>query len=453
MSQEKTYFICQQCGYQTLKWLGRCPDCGNWGTLAEEKKAERIHPVRGRPGPVQPPEPITKLKSGDEERLRSGIAEFDAVVGGGIVPGSLILIGGDPGVGKSTLLVQVSSGLAEEYGKVLYVSGEESASQIKIRADRLGIDTEALLVFPETCVEVIAEQIERLKPSAVIIDSIQTIFTSELTSAPGTVSQVRESAAKILLLGKSRNIPVFLIGHVTKDGSIAGPKTLEHMVDTVLYFEGEGGHPYRIIRTAKNRFGTSGEMGVFEMRGNGLFPVENPSSLFLSERPVGAAGSVVAACVEGSRPIMVEIQALVSRSSLAQPRRMTTGLDHSRVSLIIAVLEKKLDYFLGGYDVHINVVGGVTVSERGADLAVAAAIASGFMNKAVDPETAICGEIGLTGEVRSVDRAPLRLKELLNLGFKRFLVPKGNLAALPNQKGILFRGIASVRDAIEELIN
>jgi DNA repair protein RadA/Sms len=375
--------------------------------------------------------------------------EFDRVLGGGIVPGSLVLIGGDPGIGKSTLLLEVANNLSAAYGKVLYVSGEESERQIKLRGERLGIDPQGLYLLPETCLERVFEEVERLKPNAIIIDSIQTVFSMKLESAPGSVSQVREIAGQFLILAKNRTIPVFLIGHVTKDGSIAGPKTLEHIVDTVLYFEGERHHNHRIIRAIKNRFGAANELGIFEMTGKGLIPVQNPSEMFLSERPQGVAGSVVMACMEGTRPILVELQALVSSSKYGTGRRMTQGIDQNRVALLMAMLEKRVGLHMLGDDVFINIAGGLEVEEPAVDLGIVSAIVSSYKNVPLDHHTVVFGEVGLAGEVRGASQPMVRVREAGALGFKRCVLPQTNLSSLEPINNIEVIGVRSVIDLLD----
>jgi DNA repair protein RadA/Sms len=379
------------------------------------------------------------------------VTEFDRVLGGGIVPGSLILIGGDPGIGKSTLLLQVADKLSGAGARVLYVSGEESERQIKMRGERLGVAAENLYLLPETNLENILEEVERDEPGAIIVDSIQTVFSSKIESAPGSVSQVREVAGQFLLLAKNRTIPVFLIGHVTKEGGLAGPKTLEHIVDTVLYFEGERHYNHRIVRATKNRFGAANELGVFEMTGEGLTPVANPSEMFLQERPQGVAGSVVTACMEGTRPVLVEVQALVAGSKYGTGRRMAQGLDANRVALMIAMLEKRVGLHLIGDDVFVNVAGGLEVGEPAADLGVVAAIASSFKNRPVDPHTAVFGEVGLTGEVRGAMQAQARAREAQALGFKKIILPASNTAGLERLLGVRTVGVRSVEEALDEL--
>ncbi len=397
------------------------------------------------------PVAYSEIESQDDARVSSGIAEFDRVLGGGVVPGSLVLIGGDPGIGKSTLLAQAADKLSGQGMTVLYVSGEESERQIKMRGERLGLEAANLFLLPETNLENIFGEIEKMKPDIVIVDSIQTVFSSSIESAPGSVSQVREVAGQFLLLAKNRGIPVFLIGHVTKEGSIAGPKALEHIVDTVLYFEGERHHNHRIVRATKNRFGAANEVGVFEMTGAGLVAVANPSEMFLQERPQGVAGSVVTACMEGTRPVLVEIQALVSGSKYGTGRRMTQGVDQNRVALLIAMLEKRVGFHLMGDDVFVNIAGGLEIDEPAADLGVVTAIASSFKNVPVDALTAVFGEVGLTGEVRGAMQAQGRAREAQTLGFKRIIMPASNTTGLERLLGLRVVGVRSVEEALDEL--
>ena len=450
-----TIYVCQNCGHQARKWLGKCPDCGEWNSLVEERARQTKQDgaaarANFRLREVQPVA-YGEIESQDDARTSSGVTEFDRVLGGGIVPGSLILIGGEPGIGKSTLLAQVADKLSALGAVVLYVSGEESERQIKLRGERLGLEAKNLYLLPETNLESIFDQIERLRPGAIIVDSIQTVFSSKIESAPGSVSQVREVAGQFLLLAKNSSIPVFLIGHVTKEGSIAGPKALEHIVDTVLYFEGERHHNHRIVRAAKNRFGAANEVGVFEMTGSGLVAVTNPSEMFLQERPQNVSGSVVTACMEGTRPVLVEIQALVSGSKYGTGRRMTQGFDANRVALLIAMLEKRVGFHLIGDDVFVNIAGGLEVDEPAADLGVVASIASSFKNAPVDPHTAVFGEVGLTGEVRGAMQAQARAREAQTLGFKKIIMPASNTGGLERLLGTRVIGVRSVEEALDEL--
>ena len=449
--KQKTIYTCQQCGYQSAKWLGKCPDCNQWDSLVEETIAP---PAKGRAAAAavvsSPPQRLAEVQVTEEDRIRCGIAEFDRVLGGGVVPGGFTLIGGDPGIGKSTLLLQAADRLAAS-GKVLYVTAEESTRQVKLRGGRLGAGAHDLFLLAETALEAIFERVRELRPAFLVIDSIQTIFTGSLESAPGSVSQVRECAGRLMHLAKGEGIPTFIVGHVTKDGAIAGPRMLEHMVDTVLYFEGDPGHPYRILRAVKNRFGSTNEIGVFEMREQGLAEVANPSELFLAERPQGVAGSSVVPSLEGSRPILVELQALVSGSSFGTPRRTTMGIDHNRVSLLVAVLEKKVGLSLLAQDIFVNVAGGVRLDEPAVDLGVMAALASSHLNKPIPPRTILFGEVGLAGEVRAVSRPELRVKEAARLGFDRCLLPAGNLKNLETPPGMQLIGVRSAEEALEGL--
>ncbi|HEV7891369.1 MAG TPA: DNA repair protein RadA [Pyrinomonadaceae bacterium] len=453
-----TVWVCQSCAHQFPKWLGKCPDCGEWNSLVEERARPSATAAKGmaarggfRLREVKPVR-FGEIESQDDARVSSGITEFDRVLGGGIVPGSLILIGGDPGIGKSTLLLQVADKLSQRSERVLYVSGEESERQIKMRGERLGVEAANLFLLPETNLENILNEVERERPGAIIVDSIQTVFSSSIESAPGSVSQVREVAGQFLMLAKNRTIPVFLIGHVTKDGSIAGPKALEHIVDTVLYFEGERHHNHRVVRATKNRFGAANELGVFEMTGEGLVAVTNPSEMFLHGRPENVAGSVVSACMEGTRPLLVEVQALASDSSLNNPARTAQGFDRNRLALLLAVLAKRVGVEgLLKSDVFLNVVGGFEVDEPAADLGVIAAIVSSYRNLVVDPRTAVFGEVGLTGEVRGAMQAQARAREAQALGFKKIIMPATNTAGLERLLGVRTVGVRSVEEALDEL--
>ncbi|MGI8837913.1 MAG: DNA repair protein RadA [Pyrinomonadaceae bacterium] len=453
MKNTNTIFVCQNCGHQSGKWLGKCPECGEWNSLVEERTRAS---QKGKPRNAFHTREVeaiaySEIESQDEVRIASGVTEFDRVLGGGIVPGTLVLIGGDPGIGKSTLLLQVADQLSANGATVLYVSGEESERQIKLRGERLRIKAQNLYLLPETNLENIFHEVERLKPAAIVVDSIQTVFSAMIESAPGSVSQVREAAHQFLLLAKKRTIPVFLIGHITKDGSIAGPKALEHVVDTVLYFEGERHHNHRIVRAVKNRFGAANEIGVFEMTGAGLIPVANPSQMFLQERPQNVAGSVVTACMEGTRPLLVEIQALVSETKYGTGRRMTQGVDQNRVALLMAMLEKRVGLQMLGDDVFVNIAGGLEVDEPAVDLGVVAAITSSFRNAPIDPHTAVFGEVGLTGEVRGTTQAVVRAREAQALGFKTIVMPSSNTTGLERMLGIRTVGVRSVEEALEEL--
>ena len=453
MTKAKTHFVCQSCGYQTPKWLGKCPGCQDWNTFIEERVIDEKVPERDLLGfeAEATPTAITRVVVEERGRLQIGIGEFDRVLGGGIVFGSVILVGGDPGIGKSTLLLQMMNRLASEGKKVLYISGEESLQQTKMRADRLGISSDHLFVVSETSLEKILQDIQTLKPSTVVVDSVQTIYASDLPSTPGSISQVREVSSRLLYLAKHLSIPVFLVGHVTKEGFIAGPKVLEHMVDTVLYIEGEANHSFRILRTAKNRFGSTNEIGVFEMKDSGLSEVLNPSEFFLSERVQPASGSVVMPSIEGSRPILIELQALVVPTNLGVPRRTAEGMDANRVSLLVAVMEKRLGIHLFNHDIFLNIAGGMRVEEPGADLGVIASIASSFRDYLIDPEIAVFGEVGLGGEVRGVSQSEVRVKEAARLGFKRCLLPHQNREKMKSVKDIELIGVATIREAMKVL--
>jgi DNA repair protein RadA/Sms len=453
MGKVKTVFSCQTCGYQSAKWLGRCPECGGWNTLAEEiiSPAEAFRSPHSLWEQQSLPRALSDITLSEEERVPTRISEFDRVLGGGIVPGSMVLIGGDPGIGKSTLLLQAVAGLGRDGKKVLYVSGEESLRQVKMRAERLGVEGAGLLVHAEISVDAIIKTIVELSPQAVVIDSIQTVYMPELQSAPGTVSQVRESSARLMQVAKRTGIPVFLVGHVTKEGAIAGPRVLEHIVDTVLYFEGDRGHPYRILRSIKNRFGSTNEVGVFEMRGNGLSEVASPSELFLAERPRGASGSVVVGCVEGSRPVLIELQALVSYTSFGIPRRTSLGVDYNRVSLLVAVLEKRAETSFLNQDIFVNVAGGIRIDEPAVDLGIVLALASSLRNQPVDPQLVVFGEVGLTGEVRAISQAEMRIKEAAKMGFTRCLLPKSNANQVSAAGGLELIGVDSIVKALDVL--
>jgi DNA repair protein RadA/Sms len=454
MSKIKTFYQCQSCGYASPKWIGKCPDCGSWNSFVEEKTVpqSRNAPSLQAYGKAEAV-PLLSIEGTDEQRTSTGIQEFDRVLGGGVVPGSVILVGGDPGIGKSTLLLQAFSGLSQTAGKLLYVSGEESPQQIKMRADRLTVNSGDIILLPETSLEGILDSAAKIAPHAMVVDSIQTVYTQDLFSAPGSVGQVRECAAKLMLFAKRSQIPVFIVGHVTKEGTIAGPRVLEHIVDTVLYFEGDRGHSYRILRTIKNRFGSTNEIGIFEMSDAGLRQVANPSELFLSERPRNVSGSTVVASLEGTRPLMVEIQALVSQTNFGMPRRTSIGVDVNRVNLLIAVLEKRAGMHLGGMDVFINVVGGLKIVEPAVDLGIIATIASSVKEVAIQPDTFVFGEIGLAGEIRAVAQSEARLKEAAKIGFKRAVIPAGNVPkAAANKEGMQIIGIKDVGELLEAVL-
>jgi DNA repair protein RadA/Sms len=456
--KQKPVFACQECGAQSPKWLGRCPECGAWNSFAEERpapaaiaaaSAEKRYSLAAAAGPQL----YADIDTVVAERLTTGIGEFDRVLGGGVVPGSLVLIGGEPGIGKSTLLLQAAAHFAGTVGSVLYCSGEESEHQIKSRGERLGIPRGPLYILAETCLERILEEIARLRPAFVIVDSIQTVFSLKFQSAPGSIGQVRESATQLLFAAKGQNIPTFLVGHVTKDGNLAGPKALEHIVDTVLYFEGEKHHAHRVVRAVKNRFGAVSELGVFEMTGTGLRAVANPSQLFLAERAANAPGSSVLCCIEGSRPLLVEVQALVSSSSYGNAKRMASGIDQNRLSLLLAVLEKRGGFNLAAEDVFVNVAGGMTVDEPAADLGIVTAVASSLRNRAIRPATAVFGEVGLAGEVRGTSQAALRVREAAQMGFTRCVLPDGNCAPADVPPGLELAGVKNISEALDQAID
>src|SRR3954463_9133071 len=455
-----TVFVCQECGSQSPKWLRRCADCSAWNSLVEERPQVDTAAAAGGPhryamaGTIGAAQLYADIEIANHARLTTGIDEFDRVLGGGVVPGSLILLGGEPGIGKSTLLLQAAANMANTVGAVLYSSGEESEHQIKSRGERLNVGKAPLYLLAETCLERILEEIARIRPALVIVDSVQTIFSLKFQSAPGSIGQVREAATQLLFTAKGQNIPTFLVGHVTKDGSLAGPKALEHVVDTVLYFEGERHHSHRVVRAVKNRFGAVSELGVFEMTSTGLRPVPNPSKLFLAERPTNAPGSAVLCSIEGSRPILVEVQALVSSSSYGTARRMASGIDSQRLSLLLAVLEKRAGLNLIGDDVFVNIAGGMTGDEPASDLGVLAAISSSVRNRVIPPTTAMFGEVGLAGEVRGITQAGLRIREATQMGFKRCILPEANIDPSDRQltKDCELVGVRTVGEALEQLL-
>ena len=449
VKQSRFVFVCQSCGYQTAKWMGRCPDCGQWNAFVEER-LEKSDKAK-RPTPTSQPHTIDAISLDPELRSKTGIVEFDRTLGGGLVPGSLVLIGGDPGIGKSTLILQVLGSLSKQGLTSLYLSGEESPQQIKLRANRLSVHSEKLYVLTETCLEDLLERLDQLKPNLFVVDSIQTLYTDTLPSAPGSVGQVREVSSRILSWAKEKNTPTFLIGHVTKDGAIAGPKVLEHLVDTVLYFEGDSSHAFRILRSVKNRYGPTNEIGVFEMKETGLEEVGNPSRVFTEERPEGTSGSVVIPCLEGTRPVLVEIQALVSPSPLGMPRRTAIGVDHNRISLLVAVLGKRMGMEMGDQDIFVNVAGGLKVDEPAADLAIVSALVSSLLDKPVDRDMVIFGEVGLAGEIRGVNQPELRIKEAKKLGFRKCLLSKSNLEGCTPFADMELVGVDSVRTLMDVL--
>ena len=449
----KTSFSCQACGHQALRWLGHCPDCGGWNTMKEERQSAT---GKGRPAAMKTTQtqatPIGEIEVVGEHRRLTRIGEFDRVLGGGVIPGAVILIGGDPGIGKTTLLLQALPRLISKDTPVLYVSGEESPRQIKMRGERLGIEHPNLLILAETSLEQILKTVQEIQPAAIVVDSIQSVYTEQITSAPGSISQVQEVAGQLMWFAKRAGVPVFIIGHVTKEGAIAGPRLLEHIVDTVLYFEGDKGHSYRILRAVKNRFGSTNEIGVFEMKDGGLEEVSNPSELFLAERPLRSTGSVVVSSLEGTRPILVELQALVASTSYAMPKRVTNGVELSRVSLLLAVMEKRLGMHLSGQDVYVNVVGGLYIDEPAIDLGIVAAVTSSLREVPIEPGMLVLGEVGLGGEVRGVSQAELRIREAAKMGFKRCLMPERNLAKLDPIDGMELIGIQEVREALDAVL-
>ena len=446
---KKSVFFCQNCGHEESKWLGQCPVCRQWNTFVEEK----VTPVKGngQTRSLQEAEVVTlaSVRTDTEERTRTGIKELDRVLGGGIVPGSLVLVGGDPGIGKSTLLLQVCQRLSARKLKILYISGEESLKQIKLRANRMGEFTEELLLLCETNIEIIRSVIEKQKPALVVIDSIQTMYSEEVGSAPGSVSQVREATNIFMQIAKGMGISIFIVGHVTKEGTVAGPRVLEHMVDTVLYFEGDRHASYRILRGVKNRFGSTNEISVFEMRQDGLREVENPSEFMLNGRPEHASGSVVACSMEGTRPILLEIQALVCRSNFGMPRRTAAGTDYNRVNLLMAVLEKRLGLPLSSYDAYVNIAGGIRINEPAVDLGIVMALVSSYKNRPVSEDVLVFGEVGLSGEVRAVNMPEQRVSEAKKLGFRTCILPAVSVDAVKNIQGIKVMGVRSINEAID----
>lgn len=450
-TKAKTVYLCQSCGTKSSRWFGKCPGCGEWNTCVEE--------LEMKPGPTEKsfwklsngiPVPITEVPSVSGGRQETGIVEFDRVLGGGLVPGSTVLVGGDPGIGKSTLLLQISGNVASGGNNVLYISGEESLTQTRIRAQRTGSLSHDLLVLAETNLETIVDHIEKIQPTITVVDSVQTMFLPVLESAPGSVSQVRECSARLIYQTKRTDGTLFLIGHVTKEGILAGPRLLEHMVDTVLYLEGEHHHAYRILRATKNRFGSINEIGIFEMHEEGMIEVPNPSQFFLAQRTQPGPGSVVVCGLGGTRPLLVEIQALVSPSSFSIPQRVTTGIDRQRLAILIAVLEKRVGLRLGTQDVFVSVAGGVTIDEPAVDLGTALAVTSSFLDKQVEPQTVAIGEVGLSGEIRAVTQIEKRISEASKLGFKRCIVSKGNMKGLKVPSDMEIVGVSKMEDALRE---
>ncbi|WP_213951775.1 DNA repair protein RadA [Tepidanaerobacter syntrophicus] len=443
--KEKKRFICQQCGAVLPKWMGKCPECNSWNSIVEEMI---VSPAGSTHRTYKQPVSLNDIVYSEEERILTSIGELDRVLGGGIVPGSLILVGGDPGIGKSTLMLQICGNLSKNR-KVLYISGEESEKQIKLRADRLGIKNGTMYIMAENNMDEIEAVISEIKPDIAIIDSIQTVYFPQISSGPGSVSQIREATVKCLRLAKETGSAIFIVGHVTKEGSLAGPKLLEHMVDCVLYFEGERYYSYRLLRAVKNRFGSTNEIGIFEMRDKGLAEVDSPSKYLLSGKPNGTPGSAVVCILEGTRPLLVEVQALVSKSGFTLPRRQTSGIDYNRAVLLTAVLEKKLGFILAQQDIFVNVAGGIKINEPGADLAIVLAIASSFKNRPVAENTVIIGEVGLAGEVRAVNHMEKRIKEAAKLGFSRAIIPSENAAEISNIVEIKIDGVKNIREAVE----
>lgn len=445
MARNKSGYICQQCGYKTVKWMGRCPSCGAWNTFTENSNNDELE-VRVVPNSIK------EIEAGVRPRLSTGIGELDRVLGGGIVRGALILLGGAPGIGKSTLILQVASLFSKKYSRVLYISGEESVSQLRMRAERLKALDDELFVLAETEFDQICGLLVRENYNLVILDSIQTVYDPRLDSAPGSITQVKEITNQLLKIAKQREIPIFLIGHVTKEGDLAGPRVLEHLVDTVLQFEGDRNYAYRILRAIKNRFGSTNEVGVFEMKGTGMEEVLNPSQLFLEERPEGVSGSVVVPVLEGSRPLLVEVQSLVTPATFTTPQRLTTGVDYKRVSILLAVLEKKAGFKLQTQDVNVNITGGLKVDEPALDLGMVSAIISSYQDRALPSDLAVVGEVGLAGEVRAVSQIQPRLNELKKLGFKRVIMPQSNLKGLDFDPTLDLIGIKSIHDLLDYIV-
>ena len=444
-----TAFFCKECGYESAKWMGQCPGCREWNTFVEEpvvkKKSRGISEITSMGVRVKP-SPVSEISLDEDDRLKTNIEELDRVLGGGIIKGSLILVGGDPGIGKSTLLLQTCKNLADDGRRVLYISGEESLKQIKLRANRIGEFSDKLLLLCETDLQRMEEAIKESEPEVVIVDSIQTICDGNIDSAPGSVSQVRESTNRLMQIAKGLGISIFIVGHVTKEGVVAGPRVLEHMVDTVLYFEGDRYAAYRLLRGVKNRFGSTNEIGVFEMRAEGLREVRNPSEYMLEGRPENASGSVVACSLEGTRPILVEIQALVSKTNFGMPRRTAAGTDYNRVNLLMAVLEKRLGYPLSDYDAYVNIAGGLKISEPALDLGIVIAIISSYRDRIIDERTIVFGEVGLSGEVRAVSNPEQRVLEALKLGFTTCIMPQVSLDSITKPEGIKLIGIKNIKD-------
>lgn len=448
MAKNKSIFVCQECGYESAKWMGRCSSCGNWNTFVEEIVDKKTKIVLRTGDSEVKAEKLNELVVENESRISSGLGELDRVLGGGIVRGAMVLFGGDPGIGKSTLLIQVAGIMSDKSIKVLYVSGEESAKQIKLRADRLNIGGENLYILAETDLSVISEVVSELGPDIMVIDSIQTVYNPNIESAPGSVSQVRETTSGLMKIAKKGEIATLIVGHVTKEGAIAGPRVLEHMVDTVLYFEGERHNTYRVLRSVKNRFGSTNEIGIFEMKEEGLVEVSNPSEVLIASRPSNTEGSMIVPSVEGTRPMLIEIQALVSHTPFGMPRRVVTGLDYNRVILMTAVLEKKAGMHLESSDIYVNIVGGISLKEPAMDLAIVSSIVSSFKEESINPKLVAVGEVGLTGEIRSVGSIDKRIREAQKMGFEKIIVPRSNLKGLDRYEGIEIVGVSNVVEAL-----
>lgn len=450
MGKIKKKFVCQECGYETPKWMGRCPSCNQWNTLVEEIVEKNRGYETGVKNSEKKLKKLMNVNTNEEERLSTNINELNRVLGGGIVKGSLILVGGDPGIGKSTLLLQMANNVSLSNQKVLYVSGEESDKQIKIRADRLKVNTDNLYILAENNITIVNSIVNKLKPNVIIIDSIQTVYSPDITSAPGSVSQVREVTAELMRVSKNNDIATFIVGHVTKSGAIAGPRVLEHMVDTVLYFEGERHNTYRMLRAVKNRFGSTNEIGIFEMRNTGLTEIKNPSEVLLSGRPDNASGTIVVPCIEGTRPMLLELQSLVSPTIFGMPRRVATGIDYNRVVLLMAVLEKKVGIQMQNMDIYVNITGGIQIKETAVDLGVICAVTSSFRDKPINTDTVVIGEVGLTGEIRAVSMIDKRLTEAYKLGFKKAVIPQANIKGLNlGKENIKIVGASTIREALE----